>query len=254
MKNAWAGLALAWQFLTIIPLPSRLIPGTIPSTFSMALRWFPVVGFLLGLGLVAIDQVLEHLFAPLVLNLIILSLYVLVTGGLHQDGLADTVDALAGGTTPEHRLEIFRDSHIGALGATGLVLSLGLRYAGLMALPVGLRELVLLCMPAVGRWSIVVGVWRAVYPRVEGLGASFIRNSSSVDVVIASIIVGIGLGVAFGPVTTVVVLGTGYLLVRGYVWWMTKKIGGITGDILGSINEGMEIVFVLCAPMLVFLG
>ena len=101
---------------------------------------------------------------------------------------------------------------------------------------------------------MVVGVWRAVYPRVEGLGASFIRNSSSVDVVIASIIVGIGLGVAFGPVTTVVVLGTGYLLVRGYVWWMTKKIGGITGDILGSINEGMEIVFVLCAPMLVFLG
>ena len=74
MKNAWAGLALAWQFLTIIPLPSRWIPETVPSAFSIALRWFPVVGFLLGLGLVAIDQVLEHLFAPLVLNLIILSL------------------------------------------------------------------------------------------------------------------------------------------------------------------------------------
>jgi adenosylcobinamide-GDP ribazoletransferase len=254
MKNAWAGLALAWQFLTIIPLPSRLIPGTIPSTFSMALRWFPVVGFLLGLGLVAIDQVLEHLFAPLVLNLIILSLYVLVTGGLHQDGLADTVDALAGGTTPEHRLEIFRDSHIGALGATGLVLSLGLRYAGLMALPVGLRELVLLCMPAVGRWSMVVGVWRAVYPRVEGLAAAFIRNNSFVDVLVASLVVTIGVGVIFAPAAAVVVVCVGYLLVRSYVWWISRKIGGITGDILGSINEGVEIVFVLCAPMLFFLG
>ena len=253
MKNAWAGLALAWQFLTIIPLPSRLIPGTIPSTFSMALRWFPVVGFLLGLGLVAIDQVLEHLFAPLVLNLIILSLYVLVTGGLHQDGLADTVDALAGGTTPEHRLEIFRDSHIGALGATGLVLSLGLRYAGLMALPVGLRELVLLCMPAVGRWSMVVGVWRAVYPRVEGLAAAFIRNNSFVDVLVASLVVTIGVGVIFAPAAAVVVVCVGYLLVRSYVWWISGKIGGITGDILGSINEGVEIVFVLCAPMFVFL-
>jgi adenosylcobinamide-GDP ribazoletransferase len=254
MRNVWAGFALAWQFLTIIPLPSRWIPETLPSTFPIALRWFPVVGFILGLGLVFIDQVLGQLFAPLVLNLIILSLYVVVTGGLHQDGLADTVDALAGGTTPEHRLEIFRDSHIGALGVTGLVLSLGLRYASLMALPLGMRELALLCMPAVGRWSMVIGVWKSVYPRVEGLAASFIRNSTSFDVVIATLVVGIGLGVAFGPIPAVVVVGAGYLLVRGYVWWMTKKVGGITGDILGSINEGMEIVFVLCAPMLVLLG
>jgi len=254
MRNVWAGFALAWQFLTIIPLPSRWLPETLPSTFSIALRWFPVVGFLLGLGLVLIDQLLGQLFAPLVLNLVILSLYVVVTGGLHQDGLADTVDALAGGTTPEHRLEIFRDSHIGALGVTGLVLSLGLRYAVLMALPFGMREIALLCMPAVGRWSMVMGIWKSVYPRVEGLAASFIRNSSSVDSVIATFVVGVGLGVAFGPVPAVVVLGVGYLLVRGYVWWIAKKVGGITGDILGSINEGMEIVFVLCVPMLVFLG
>ncbi len=251
MKNVWAGFALAWQFLTIIPLPSRWIAETLPSTFAIALRWFPVVGFLLGLGLMLIDQALEQIFAPLVLNLILLSLYVVVTGGLHQDGLADTVDALAGGSTPEHRLEIFRDSHIGALGVTGLVLSLGLRYAGLMALPGGMREMVLLCMPAVGRWSLVMGVGKSVYPRVEGLAASFIRNSSSVDSVVATLIVGVGLGVAFGPVSAVVVLSVGYLLVRGYVWWIARKIGGITGDILGSINEGVEILFVLCAPMLV---
>jgi len=254
MKKAWAGLALAWQFLTIIPLPIRIIPETTPSTFAVALRCFPVVGFLLGLGLVAIDQLLEPIFAPLVLNLVILSLYVVVTGGLHQDGLADTVDAFAGGSTPEHRLEIFHDSHIGALGVTGLVLSLGLRYAGLMVLPGGLRELVLLCMPAVGRWSMVVGVWRAVYPRVEGLAASFIRNSSWVDALVASLVVAIGVGVIFAPAVAVVVLCGGYLLVRSYVWWISRKIGGITGDILGSINEGVEIVFVLCAPMLFSIG
>ena len=253
MKNAWAGLALAWQFLTIIPLPSRLIPETIPSVFALALRWFPVVGFLLGLGLVAVNHILEPVFPPLVLNLIILSLYVVVTGGLHQDGLADTVDALAGGSTPERRLEIFRDSHIGALVVTGLVLSLGLRYAGLMALPSGMREFVLLCMPAVGRWSIVVGVWRVVYPRVEGLAASFIRTCSSVDVVVASMVMSIGIGAFFGPVAAVIVLCVGYLLVRCYVWWIARKIGGVTGDILGSINEGVEILFVLCAPILVFI-
>ncbi len=254
MKNVLAGFALAWQFLTIIPLPSRWIAETLPSTFAIAIRWFPVVGFLLGLGLVLIDQALEQIFAPLILNLILLSLYVVVTGGLHQDGLADTVDALAGGSTPEQRLEIFRDSHIGALGVTGLVLSLGLRYAGLMALPGGMREMVLLCMPAVGRWSLVMGIWKSVYPRAEGLAASFIRNSSSVDSVVATLIVGVGLGVAFGPVSAVVVLSVGYLLVRGYVWWIARKIGGITGDILGSINEGVEILFVLCVPLFLMLA
>ncbi len=254
MRKAWAGFALAWQFLTIVPLPSRWVPEFLPSTFSIALRWFPIVGLLLGLGLVVIDRVLEELFAPLVLNLILLVLYVVITGGLHQDGLADTVDALAGGTTPEHRLEIFRDSHIGALGATGLVLSLGLRYAGLMALPIEFRELALLGMPAVGRWSMVMGIWKSVYPRVEGLAGSFIRNSSSVDGLIATFIVGVGLGIAFGSAPALLVLVVGGLLVRGYVWWITKKVGGVTGDILGSMNEGMEIVFVLGVPMLVFLG
>ncbi len=253
MKHAWGGFALACQFLTIIPFPSRWIPETIPSTFSMALRWFPVVGFLLGIGLVAMDRALEDLFAPVVLNLIILSLYVAVTGGLHQDGLADTVDALAGGTTPEHRLEIFRDSHIGALGVTGLVLSLGLRYAGLMALPGGMREFTLLCMPVVGRWSMVLGVWKSIYPRVKGLGASFIRNCSSVDVVIASLALAIMVGAFFGPMSAVLVLCVGSILVRAYVWWISRKIGGITGDILGSINEGIEIIFILCAPMFLFL-
>jgi len=254
MKKSWAGLALAWQFLTIIPIPCRVIPEMPPSTFAVALRWFPLVGFLLGLGLVAIDRVLGQIFAPLVLNLVILSLYVWVTGGLHQDGLADTVDALAGGNSPEQRLEIFRDSHIGAIGVTGLVFSLGLRYAGLMALPGGVRELALLCMPAVGRWSMVVGVWRAVYPRPDGLAASFIRHSSWVDILVASIVVGSGVSALFGPVAAVAVLSVGCLLIRSYAWWISRKIGGITGDILGSINEGVEIVFVLCAPMLFLLG
>jgi len=61
------------------------------------------------------------------------------------------------------------------------------------------------------------------------------------------------MSVFFGPVVAVMVLCVGYLLVRCYVWWIARKIGGVTGDILGSINEGVEIMFVLCMPMLVFI-
>jgi len=254
MRGVWASFALAWQFLTIIPLPGSPGAVTTPSTFASSLRWFPVVGFLLGAGLVMVDRVLGDSLAPMALNLVLLTLYVLVTGGLHQDGLADTVDAFAGGKTPEDRLRILRDSHIGALGATGLILSLGLRYVGLMSLPVGLRESMILCMPAIGRWAMVVGAWGGVYPRPEGLAAPFIRNMSALDVLVASTVVWVGLFLLFGPMAALALLIMGSMVIRLFVWWVSRKMGGVTGDILGSINEGLEILFVSAAPALLFLG
>ena len=157
MRGLWASFSLAWQLLTTLPLPGRLASGITSTRFGSSLHWFPVVGFLFGACLLLIDRLLETLFPPVILNMVLLALYVLVTGGLHLDGWADTVDALAGGRDSEHRLAILRDSHIGALGATGLVLILGLRYAGLLTIPAGLRDGMLLCMPAVGRWAMVIG-------------------------------------------------------------------------------------------------
>jgi adenosylcobinamide-GDP ribazoletransferase len=185
--------------------------------------------------------------------MVLLALYVLVTGGLHLDGWADTIDALAGGRDPEHRLVILRDSRIGALGATGLVLILGLRYAGLLTVPVGLREGMLLCMPAVGRWAMVIGSWGVVYPRSEGLAASFIRTVSMRDVLVASTVVGLGLWGVFGVVSAVVLMIGVCVAIRLVVWWMSRKFGGITGDVLGAMNEGIEVFFLIMAPFVLVL-
>ncbi len=253
MRGLWASFSLAWQLLTILPLPRRPA-SSIPSvTFASSLHWFPVVGFLLGGSLLIIDQVLEDFFPPVVLNMVLLALYVLVTGGLHLDGWADTVDALAGGRDPEHRLVILRDSRIGALGATGLVLILGLRYTGLLTVPVGLRDGMLLCMPAVGRWAMVIGSWGVVYPRSEGLAASFIRTVSMRDVLVASTVVGLGLWGVFGVVSAVVLMIGVCVAVRLVIWWMSKKFGGITGDVLGAMNEGIEVLFLIMAPFVLVL-
>jgi adenosylcobinamide-GDP ribazoletransferase len=253
MRGLWASFSLAWQLLTILPLPGRSA-SSIPSvTFASSLPWFPVVGFLLGGSLLIIDRVLEDFFPPVVLNLVLLALYVLVTGGLHLDGWADTVDALAGGRDPVHRLAILRDSRIGALGATGLMLILGLRYAGLLTLPVGLRDGMLLCMPAVGRWTMVIGSWGVVYPRSEGLAAPFIRTMSWRDVLVASTVLGLGLWGLFGMVPAVVLMIGVCVAIRLVVWWMSKKFGGITGDVLGAMNEGIEVLFLIMAPFLLVL-
>lgn len=253
MRGLWASFALAWQLLTILPLPGRPVSGIPSSTFASSLHWFPVVGFLLGGSLLTIDRVLQDFFPPVVLNMVLLALYVLLTGGLHLDGWADTVDALAGGKNPEHRLDILRDSRIGALGATGLVLILGLRYAGLLTLPAGLRDGMLFCMPAVGRWAMVIGSWGVVYPRTEGLAAPFIRTVLWRDVLVASTVVGWGLWMMFGVGSAVVLMIGVYAAIRLVVWWMSNKFGGITGDVLGAMNEGIESLFLIVAPFILVL-
>ena len=126
----------AWQFLTAIPL-SRSTHDAKPEELAASMSWYPFVGCLLGLLLVGVERFLAQVFSSSVTSMCVMLILIGVTRGLHQDGLADMVDGLAGGRTPQARLAIMRDSHIGAIGATGLFLVLGLRFAGLTALPVG---------------------------------------------------------------------------------------------------------------------
>ena len=253
MRGLWRSFSFAWQLLTIVPLPGRPAASIPSAIFASSLQWFPVVGFLLGASLIILDRVLAAAFPSVVVNMVLLALYALGTGGLHLDGWADTIDALAGGKDPEHRLLILRDSRIGALGATGLVMILGLRYAGLLTLPAGIREGMLLCMPAIGRWAMVIASWGVVYPRSEGLAAQFIRNVSWRNVLVASTILGLGLWGVFGIVSAVVLMMGVCLAVRVAAWWMSRKFGGITGDVLGAMNEGIEVLFVILAPSVLVL-
>src|SRR3990167_184476 len=124
----------AWHFLTGISLSRALHEPTAPE-LAASMAWYPVVGMMIGGGLVLADMGLSRLLAPAVVNVLLIVLVVLLTRGLHQDGLADTLDGLAGGKTPAERLPIMRDPCIGAIGATGLFLSLLLSFSGLMAPP-----------------------------------------------------------------------------------------------------------------------
>jgi adenosylcobinamide-GDP ribazoletransferase len=251
MNTLWQSFALAWQFLTIVPLPKAFFPKVKPQTLASSFRWYPVVGFLVGVILVLSDWLLSGFLDGLVVNLLLLTILVLLTGGLHQDGLADTIDALAGGRSAEHRLSILRDGRIGAIGATGLVLALGLRYTGLHSMPPDIREPLLLCMPMMGRWSMVMGSWLVTYPRPEGgLAAPFIEHISAYDVLWATVFTGLG-GIALCGVFNAVILMIFALSVtRLIVWGSSSLFGGVTGDILGSINEITEILFLIAAPTL----
>ena len=243
----------AWHFLTVVPL-SRAHHEPTTQELAASMAWYPVVGLLIGGVLVTADLVLASFLAAEVVNAVLILLLVLLTRGLHQDGLADTLDGLAGGRTPAERLSIMRDPRIGAIGATGLFLSLILRYAGLVALPEELRVPALFCMPAVGRWAMVMAAWSSPYARLEGgLAASFLTHLSWLQALASTGILALALGFAFGlkGAAVILVIAVGVVLAM----WVGCRtwFGGITGDTLGATNELMEIVFLLGLPLLLLL-
>lgn len=109
----------AWHFLTAVPL-SRHHHEPTAMELASSMAWYSTVGLLIGGTLVLADGVLTKLFTSEVVNVLLIVLLIAFTRGLHQDGLADTLDGIAGGRTPFDRLSIMRDPRIGAIGATGL--------------------------------------------------------------------------------------------------------------------------------------
>lgn len=244
----------AWHFLTAIPLSRRHHePTAIELASSMA--WYSTVGLLIGGTLVLADMALTKLFALEVVNVLLIALLITFTRGLHQDGLADTLDGIAGGRTPADRLSIMRDPRIGAIGATGLFLSLILRYAALMAIPQPLRVPALVCMPALGRWAMVTLAWLSPYARTEGgLAAPFLVHLSLLHVLGSTFVLAAALILMLGVSGAVAILVGGSAVVVAIQAGCRTLFGGITGDTLGTTNEVVEILFLLSVPLLLVLS
>jgi adenosylcobinamide-GDP ribazoletransferase len=250
MTTSLKPFIFAWQFLTAIPL-SRDLHDPAPDELAGSMFWYPFVGILLGALLATTDLLLARWLSREVLVAVLILLLVGMTRGLHQDGLADTLDGLAGGRTASDRLTIMRDPRIGAIGATGLFLSLILRYSALVSLPEALRLPVLLCMPAMGRWAMVVGAYKATYARAEGgLAAPFLAHLSARHVIGATFVVGSLMVWAFGATTALAALLLGGMVSRLITLFCRHHFGGITGDTLGATNEVVEVSFVLLMPLL----
>lgn len=240
----------AWQFLTAIPV-SRSHHNPAPAELADSMTWYPIVGALLG-GLLALtDYGLASWFPREIVAVLLIVLLVAVTRGLHQDGLADTLDGLAGGRNPVDRLSIMRDPRIGAIGATGLFLSLMVRYAAFVSLPDMMRWQALFCAPAIGRWAIVSGAYGARYARAEGgLAAPFLAHLSAKHLIGATLAISSMLVWSFGMLSALVILSAGLGTSRLLTRWSTRMFGGITGDTIGAANEVVELLFLLMIPLL----
>jgi len=238
----------AFSFLTILPIGKGLVREEKGLARSMA--FFPLVGLVIGLLLALFHHLLSFLLPASITLWLTIGFLAFLTGGLHLDGFADTMDGLASVGPREKILEVMRDSRIGAFGVIGLIFLMGAKYLSLDQISNSSIPYSLILMTVMGRNSMVLVCYRSPYARPdEGLGKPFTENLGSREVVISSVSAfGIAL-LLMGVKGVIVLLGTG-IFSLGYRIFFIKRLTGVTGDILGAANELTEL---LCLLLIIIL-
>jgi len=233
---------IALQFLTIIPLPFSVRCEEEDLGRSMAL--FPLVGLTIGLFLAGIDYVLGLALPRSVTDLLLVMVLAVVTGALHLDGLDDVRDGLAARGGRERFLSVMKDSRTGAVGVVGLVLGILLKYQALLNIPLEYKREALLFFPLIARFSQVQLTVGAKKARQDGLGSAFIGGAGLPQFAIAfvvSLVAGYLLLGIWGAYCTMAVCLATWISKS----WFHKRLGGITGDVIGCVNELNEILCLL---------
>jgi len=239
-------LRLAASFLTVVPFGGSLSPSRRRMARSMA--YFPLVGLGIGLLLALLNAALSSLLPRAVLDCLLLLVLILVTGGLHLDGLADLTDGLCGGRDRDRILLIMKDSRVGAMGAVALVMVLLLKYLALYQISPEYKTSALLFMPLCGRWVQVILAVFCPYARPEGgTGASFVEHAGEREFLMSTGFALLAALMLFGMQGVFLFFLVG-LLGMGLMKYFLNRLGGVTGDILGASCEIVEVAVLVLLP------
>ena len=227
-------IKVAFAFLTRIPINHK--PEI---SIQRSAMWFPLVGSVLGLSSGLVFLGLNQIIPALPAAAISILFSVLVTGGFHQDGLADTFDGLVGGWTPEDRLRILKDSRHGTYGVLSIVMQSIIQITLLASLDTRTGLLALLTAHTLGRLVPIYFMLTPAAPSHEGMGATYARSvksshvAFSTSLTIALLAPFIGLHLLL--VTVLVAIVSLFFLI-----YVRKKIGGVLGDVLGASEQIAE--------------
>lgn len=239
---------LALRFLTIVPL-GRDGDITVDDLAGSTV-FYPLVGGLLGLVLFWSWQFARSAWPVFLASALTVTLWVIVTAGLHLDGLMDTFDGLGIRGDMERRLTVMRDSRVGAFGAQAAVLMVFLKIAAVSALAANPAHYPLLILaPIAGRTAMVAMMSTSRYARAgEGLGRAFTEKTGTWHLAAALLFFLIlGLWTAGSAILVILLLQAGvFLSLRAFA---LKNFGGVTGDIMGAACELHELSVLLLAPL-----
>jgi len=231
----WAAL----QFLTIFPTP---IPHEVATKASgQSLTYFPLVGLILGAILLGLHYGLILVLPAPVVNALLITALVILTGAHHLDGLIDTCDGVIAGKSKKERLAIMSDSQVGAFGIVGVFLVLLLKYVSLCWVPI---LPALLLMPTLSRWATVGTIFAFPYAKASGMGAAFKRGANWQRLTIATVIALI-VAVVLLKWWGLMLMAALWLIVFGSASYFRSRLGGLTGDNYGAVNELAEVLVLL---------
>lgn len=233
-------LRLAFSFLTIIPVP--VDENVDLHDLGRAAGWYPLVGALIGGAVALLKWGAEAFVPPFAAAVLAAGGWALLTGGLHLDGLADCCDGMLAAATPERRLEIMKDPRLGTFGGAGLVLQLLLKVALLSTLSGVSLVLAVPLAAALGRWSVLLAA-RQQQARSEGLGAAFAAGLHW-QTCLAAVLVPLALTLAAGFRGLAAIVAV-HLLGLGIFALARRRLGGVTGDVMGMLIELSETVVLL---------
>ena len=247
MKRTLHAFRIAFQFLTRIPAGNPPWSEDMPGRAAV---FFPVVGLVIGGGGALVDWICRrYSLAPSLRAIAVLGFLVIITGGLHEDGLADVADGFGGGHGRDKILAIMKDSRIGSFGVIALTLSLLARFALLGALPASKAAATLMAAQVLCRWTSLP--LAAFLPSARGTTGQSARLALHLPRY------AVPLGTALAVAMVAGLMGRPALLpllaaiaVTGLTaWYYQRRIGGVTGDCLGATNQLTEIAIYACAVL-----
>ena len=242
MNNLYRHFSTAVTFLTILPVPFFRSQVIAAADLAKSFSFFPLAGLIIGSLCLVSTLILRNWMPPVLIAVTIAALLALLTRGLHLDGLADLADGIGGGYTPERRLQIMKDSHIGAFGTVALVFAVVFKVAALYTIIQAHYWTPLLLAPTFSRLTMVLTAYKSPYARSEGgLGKPFLEHMTGRQTLIAAILSCFP-ALLLEPTSLVFYLLATTLCAAAFRLLSRRSLGGITGDVLGATNEVSEIV------------
>ena len=235
----------AFRFLTIIPIPWKQDENL--TEVARSTIFFPLIGLIIGGFLALLEFLLRDKLSPMATSGLILSMWVIVTGGLHLDGLSDVSDGL-GGRSREESLRIMKDSNIGAFGAISLILILVLKL-------IFINEIItisnnnhllypLVLAPAWGRLMELIVIRLFKTGREGGMG-SFFKNEMREREWIAPLVLTLSLTIYLLSIYSLLIILPLLLTTLTFATYLSRKFGGLTGDGYGAVCEISELLFLI---------
>ena len=234
-SNPIRDLRLAVGFLTVLPFA----PGG-AAQMGPARAYFPLVGLALGGILAGLDTGARQVLPTPVAGALLVAALLVLTRAIHTEGFLDACDGLLGGYSRAKRLEILRDTHVGAFAVVGGATLLLLKWTLLTGVPDGVRVGILAAFPCLSRSGMLSTMAAFAYVRKKGLGAAFQAGTSRWQVGFGFATAAAAGGLLLGP-AGLLLLGAAIAVSLGLGWWVSRMLGGMTGDTYGAVNELAEV-------------